>query len=322
MAVIEKRSGNWRAKIRKSGSPSLNKTFLKKSDAVRWAVETERAIQLGSLVSKDCTFRELLQRYADEVSQGKKSVAIERFRIGKLNRSWLADILVSKVRPHHIAKFRDERLKQVSATTCLRDLSLLSHSLNVAMREWGYNLMSNPVSKIRKPIAAKARTRRLEKGEEERLLESCKRSTNHWFFPLVCFAIETGMRRGEMLSLEWKDVHVDQGWVHLEETKNGTPRDVPLSTTAKGILTDLPRDISGFVFPIHFEALKGLWRRAIRRAGIEGLHFHDLRHEATSRFFEKGLNVMEVATITGHKDLRMLQRYTHLKAENLARKLG
>ena len=110
--------------------------------------------------------------------------------------------------------------------------------------------------------------------------------------------------------------------MHLEETKNGTPRDVPLSTTAKSILTDLPRDISGFVFPIHFEALKGLWRRAIRRAGIEGLHFHDLRHEATSRFFEKGLNVMEVATITGHKDLRMLQRYTHLKAENLARKLG
>ena len=84
MAVIEKRSSNWRAKIRKSGSPSINKTFTKKSDAVRWAVETERAIQLGPLVSKDCTVRELLQRYADEVSQSKKSVTIERFRIGKL----------------------------------------------------------------------------------------------------------------------------------------------------------------------------------------------------------------------------------------------
>ena len=108
----------------------------------------------------------------------------------------------------------------------------------------------------------------------------------------------------------------------MEETKNGSPRDVPLSTTAKSLLTDLPRDISGFVFPIHFEALKGLWRRATSRAGIQDLHFHDLRHEVTSRFFEKGLNVMEVATITGHKDLRMLQRYTHLKAEDLARKLG
>ncbi len=84
MAVIERRSGDWRVKIRKSGSPSLKKTFTKKSDAVRWATETERAIQLRSLVSKDCTVRELLQRYADEVSQSKKSVTIERFRIGKL----------------------------------------------------------------------------------------------------------------------------------------------------------------------------------------------------------------------------------------------
>ena len=91
MAVIEKRSGNWRAKVRKSGSPPLNKTFTKKSDAVRWAAETERAIQLGSLVSKDCTVRELLQRYADEVSSRKKSVDIERLRIRKLTRSWLAD---------------------------------------------------------------------------------------------------------------------------------------------------------------------------------------------------------------------------------------
>ena len=184
MAVFEKRSGNWRAKIRVSGSPFLNKTFTKKSDAVRWAAETERAVQLGSLVSKDCTVRELLQRYANEVSQGKKSVAVEGLRIRKLNRSWLANILVSEIRPHHIAKFRDERLKQVSATTCLRDLSLLSNALTVAAREWGYNLTSNPVSKIRKPIAAKARTRRLEKGEEERLLESCRKSTNHWFLPL------------------------------------------------------------------------------------------------------------------------------------------
>ena len=125
-----------------------------------------------------------------------------------------------------------------------------------------------------------------------------------------------------MLSLEWKDVHLNQGCVHLSDTKNGSPRNVPLSPKAQAILTDLPHDLSGRVFPVHFEALKGLWRRATRRAGIEDLHFHDLRHEATSRFFEKGLNVMEVATITGHKDLRMLQRYTHLRAEDLAVQLG
>ncbi len=233
MAVIDKRSGNWRAKVRKSGSPPLNKTFTKKSDAVSWAAETERAIQLGSLVSKDCTVRELLQRYADEVSSRKRSMDIERLRIRKLTRSWLADILISEIRPHHIAKFRDERLKQVSASACLRDLSLLSHAITTATQEWGFNLLVNPVSKVRKPTTGKARTRRLEKNEEECLLESCRGSTNHWLRPLVCFAIETAMRRGELLSLEWKDVHLDQGWVHLEETKNGSPRDVPLSIRAK-----------------------------------------------------------------------------------------
>ena len=283
-----------------------------------WTAETERAIQLGSLGAKDCTVGELLDRYSKQITPAKKSAHIERFWIKRLRRSWLANIKISKVRPHHIAKSRNERLEEVSANACLKDLNLLSHALNVAAKEWGHNLTSNPVSKIRKPTTGKARTTRLEKGEEERLLESCRRSTNHW----LRFAIETAMRRCELLSLEWKDVHDAQGWLHLEETKNGSPRDVPLSTKAKGILHDLPREMTGQVFPIHFEALKGLWSRAVKRAEIENLHFHDLRHEATSRFFEKGLNIMEVAAITGHKDLRMLQRYSHLRVEDLAVKLG
>ena len=105
--------------------------------------------------------------------------------------------------------------------------------------------------------------------------------------------------------------------------QNGDSKDVPLSPHALELLTDLPRNIreDQVVFPLHFEALKSSWRRACCRAGISDLRFHDLRHEATSRFFEKGLNVMEVAAITVHKDLRMLQKYTHLRAGDLARKL-
>ncbi len=185
MAAIEKRSGNWRAKVRKSGSPPINKTFTKKSDAVMWAAEIERAIQLGSFGAKDCTVGELLDIYSKRITPAKKSAHIERFWIKRLSRSWLANIQTSKVRPHHIAKYRDERLEEVSASACLKDLNLLSHALNVAAKEWNYNLPSNPVSKIRKPTTGKARTRRLEKGEEERLLDGCMRSTNHWLHPLV-----------------------------------------------------------------------------------------------------------------------------------------
>ncbi|MBJ26453.1 MAG: integrase [Alphaproteobacteria bacterium] len=322
MAVIEKRRGKWRAKIRKSGFPSQSKTFTRKADAIRWATETERALQLGSLVCKEGTIKDIHQRYACEVTPTKKSASIEQYRIRKLNRSWLAELQVSELKPHHIATYRDQRLTEVAANACLRDLSLLSHALTVATREWGYTLSPNPVALVRKPKITSARNRRLQTGEHERLLNSCKQSSNHWLLPLVCFAIETAMRRGEMLSLEWKEVYLETNRVHLAETKNGSSRDVPLSRRAHAILTDLPRDLSGSVFPIHYEELKRLWKRAITRAGINDLHFHDLRHEATSRFFEKGLNVMEVATITGHKDVRMLQRYTHLKAEDLAIKLG
>ena len=122
----------------------------------------------------------------------------------------------------------------------------------------------------------------------------------------------------------WENVYFGKRFVHLPDTKNGDSRDVPLSPMALELLRDLPRNIRSdqVVFPLHFEALKSAWRRACCRAGISDLRFHDLRHEATSRFFEKGLNVMEVAAITGHKDLRMLQRYTHLRAEDLALKLG
>ena len=174
---------------------------------------------------------------------------------------------------------------------------------------------------ISKPRAPRARDRRLEAGELERLLSACE---NKWFRPVILFAIETGMRRGEILSLTWEGVHLGKRYVHLPDTKNGDSRDVPLSPQALELLGGLPRNIRGdqVVFPLHFEALKSSWRRACSRAGVKDLRFHDLRHEVTSRFFEKGLNVMEVAAITGHKDLRMLQRYTHLRAEDLVLKLG
>lgn len=152
-------------------------------------------------------------------------------------------------------------------------------------------------------------------------MAACHQSDNRWLLPLVQMAIETAMRRGELLTLNWDEVQLEQSFVHLAMTKNGDARDVPLSSKAKIILKRIRRPEGGLVFPLHFEALKGLWKRATRRAEIEDLHFHDLRHEAASRFFEMGLNVMEVAAITGHKDLRMLQRYTHLRAEELARKL-
>ena len=322
MATIDKHYGAWRARVRKN-SISRTKTFTKKSDAALWAVETERAITLGLPLGGDggATLASVLQRYSREVTPLKKGASVELLRIRVILRHKITQTPLSHLTSTHIAQYRDDRLKLVAAGTVRRELSILSHAPETARKEWDYHLPSNPVAGIRNPPEPRGRDRRLEGDEEQRLLDACMRSTNHWLLPLVCFALETAMRRGELLTLEWQDVHVAQGWVHLPDTKNGSPRDVPLSPKAQAILTDLPHDLSDRVFPVHFEALKSAWRRLLGRSGVVGLRFHDLRHEATSRFFEKGLNVMEVAAITGHRDLRMLQRYTHLRAEDLALKL-
>jgi integrase len=145
---------------------------------------------------------------------------------------------------------------------------------------------------------------------------------NPYLLPIVRLAIETAMRQGELVSMHWTHTDLKRRTIFLAHTKNGDSRTVPLSTDAVAVLSALPYDINGHVFPgVTTESIKKAFIRATRRAGIEDLHFHDLRHEATTRLFERGLNIMEVATITGHKDLRMLRRYTHLKAEDLAKRL-
>ena len=141
---------------------------------------------------------------------------------------------------------------------------------------------------------------------------------------MVVLAIETGMRQGELLNLEITNVHLSHRYVHLPDTKNGHKRDVPLSTTACKILNNqIGGRTNGRVFNNWSTAdgFRSAWKRCCKRASITDLRFHDLRHEAASRLFERGLNQFQVAAITGHRSLQSLQRYTHLKATDLARLL-
>ena len=322
MASIIKRNGKYHVRVRRHGSRTVCKTFTYRKDAIRWANDRERLIESGIGNVQDTGMLAILDRYEQSVSKQKKSYDVEKYRIQTIRKSELAKKTIRTVSASDVAVFRDERLKLVQPASVQRELVVLSHVFTMAIREWGYELPNNPVSMIRKPPPSKPRIRRLESGEEQRLFYVLSRNSNIWVMPVVILAIETAMRRSELLSMKWRHVELDKRVVHLTDTKNGDARDVPLSDKAVTTLTTLQKDGSGDVFPIHFEALKTAWRRTCDKAGITNLHFHDLRHEATSRFFEKGLNVMEVATITGHKDLRMLQRYTHLRAEDLARKLS
>lgn len=336
MASIRKRSrsakGQWQAQVRKKGYPLQTMTFDTRVAAEAWARAVEVEMDQGRFVprveAETTTLKELLERYLEEVTPLKKGAAAETARIRAQLRHPMAQRFIGSIHGADIARYRNERLQKVQPATVKRDLVVISHLFEVARKEWGIPV-NNPVRDIKLPPHARARERRLQPGgtgedsEETRLLKACRKARNRFLLPVVQLALETAMRRGELVGLRWEHVDLKRQIAHLPDTKNGEARTVPLSTAAVKVLRELPRSLNGQVFPgLTTEAVKLAFVRTRRNAGLEDLRFHDLRHEATTRLFEKGLNIMEAASITGHKDLRMLRRYTHLRAEDLARKLG
>lgn len=227
-------------------------------------------------------------------------------------RDPVADVSLRMLAPTDIAAWRDRRLKQVSGSTVEREMTILSHACSVARREWGWQRV-NPVSDVRRPPPTAARTRRPTDDESKRLLHALGYSRDtppetisSRVGVAYLFAIETGMRAGEICGLEWQ--HVNERHVHLPLTKNGYARDVPLSAEAHRIIEQL-RSLDGeegAVFGVSTASLDALFRKAKARALIEDLHFHDTRREALTRL-SKVFNVMELARISGHRDLRVLQ---------------
>jgi integrase len=325
MATIRKRGERWQVQVRRIGYPDFSKSFLSKSDAEKWAREKERSIDRAELPLnfgdlKQSTVGDLLKRYRDTVTPTKRGRKVEAYRLGAMLKNELSSVALNKLSPATVAQYRDSRLQAVSSCTVLKELAILQHCFALAMRDWGIPLQNNPVSFISKPTQHKARDRRLESGEFESLDEVLKR----WHNPLVrsvfLFALATGMRRGEILSLRWEHVDLKTSTAHLPLTKNGSSRTVPLAPSAIEVLRAIPHR-NGQVFKITIDALRYGLSKAMAKAGVRGFHLHDSRHEAVSRFFEMGLSVPEVALISGHRDAKMLFRYTHLRPNDLAKKL-
>ena len=326
MATISKRGeGQWQAKVRKRGYPVQSKTFSTKAMAATWArnVESEmdRGVFLSTSIAETTTLTELIDRYLEEVAPAKKSEADIRVR-GKLLKNKPGDRVLAAITPLTVKEFREERLEAVKGDTVRKEMSLLDRILKLAQQEWDIYLpRGNPVDSVAMPPKGKGRDRRLESGEEKKLLDAAK-EYGGFIEDIIVLALETGARRGELANLQWKNINFNKPTVILMDTKNTDDREIPLSSKALEVIKRQPRHITGFVFPIRGDSITKAFGRVCKTAEITGLRFHDLRHEATSRFFEKGFETMEVSAITGHKDLAMLKRYTHLKAEDLAKRLG
>ncbi len=324
MASFRFRNNRWQARVQRKGQKDLAKSFINKPDAEKWARSVEIEIDRGTYINADYAqktlFKEILQKYLDDVAPNMRSADNQIIRVKKLMKHPIAEVNMANLSPKHMADYRDERLKAIKPNTVIRELAILSSVINHARREWGLNII-NPVTMIKKPSSTQGRDRILNDEELGRLFIELEK-ISPWYKPLAEFALETAMRRGELMALVWANVNFEKSVAFLPLTKNGDSRYVPLSMKAIKILKLLPRDIEGRVFPLNKGTVSILFLRAARRAKIEDIHFHDLRHMALTNLSFKFTNILELASISGHRELKMLQRYVHIKAEDLVQKLG
>lgn len=320
MASIRRRGERFQVQIRRGNIAVKTRTFLSLADAQKWALREESRIDdtVVEVASSD-KLRDILEKYVNEITPIKKGAFQETKRISRLLRDPISDVSLKRLTGGLLTAFRDRRMKD-GIRTCQYDLVLIRHIIEVARKEWGYYLGANPVNLVRIPNGVRKRDRRLTKEEAIAFHSALQQCWNPVFRALILLAEETGMRQSELLNLQWANVDCPNATLFLPDTKNGTPRVIPISERAQRILNGLGRgDLE--VFPLTKFAIRNAWLRLIKRAGIKNYRFHDLRHEAISRFFELGLSVPEVALISGHKTPTMLFRYTHLRAEDVGKKL-
>ncbi len=333
MATIRKRGElQWQAIVKRKGHPLQSKTRNTRKEAEAWARQVETEMDRGVFVSRAeaerATLADLIERYREEELPKKRgngfspALNILETKLGKYSLTQLSSKIVSD--------YKKNRLKVVGNESVRKEINLLSKLIDLAGKEWGMPLSVNPCAMVSRPAPGKPRDRRLEDGEFERLLVACQPHLG----AIARFAIETAARLGELLAVRWIDIDLHKRVMILRGIdQRGTKNDdafraVPLSSAAIEVLQELkslPSPIDGRVFYWWkaSDSFNKTWRRVCERAGVKDLHFHDLRHEAASRLFEKGVfDSMEVASITGHNTLQTLKRYTHFRAEDLAKKLG
>lgn len=334
MASIEKRPNeqgipHYRAKIRLKGHPIQHATFARLTDAKRWVQVTEAAIREGrhfkTSEAKRHTLGDLVDRYIKEVVPLHPNNAVNTVRHLGWWKSKIGSVLLSDIGPALIVQYRNELSTEPSAkgsvrsnATVLRYLASISHAFTIAMKDWAW-VEDNPVLKISKPRAARGRERYLSDAERDDLLVACRASTSRFLYTAVVLAISTGMRRGEMMGLQWKRVDLQRGQILLTKTKNDTSRSIPLAGAALQLMTDLAkvrRTDTDLVFygnhPAKPVDLTKPWETAMRKAELEDFRFHDLRHSCASYLAMNGATTMEIAAVLGHKTLQMVKRYSHL----------
>lgn len=355
MATIKKTpEGTWQVAIRRKGHKPVYKTFPKRALAETWARETEGGMDAGSFQdyrkAEKSLLTDQLDKYEQEITPSKKSQRTERAALAHL-RAFFCHLTLASCQPKVVVSYAEGRLQKVSSDTVRRELQILSDVFETCRVGWGIACI-NPVPEARRTLRKRKllqpgvrRDRRLYPGELEALVATYHKLESD-LCALIEFAVETAMRRSEIFAMRRRDINKQACTLRIpvSKTDHQTGREgrtIPLSPRAMQILASLPLRLDGQVWMYtDVDAISRGFARTVSQArraylarcardGVDpdekflvGLRFHDLRHEGTSRLFEKGWSIAEVAAVTGHEDWDSLQRYTHLMAGKLADKLA
>jgi integrase len=326
-ARVEQLDNSFQVRARDKGYPKFCVTFATYAEAEKTLkqIEATRALSIFRDFSAATrhTTADLMSRYIKDVCPKHKGGDVEIMRLNRLIRvEDFVDKPLASLTTEDLQDFIDDRLTEVGASTVDRELDLIRQVLRYAADIWKILPSEDPFTGLRRPKYFNERNRRLSDKEFELILEAARADENQYVEPLILLALATAMRRSELLSLTWANINYERREAFLPVTKNGRTRSVPLSKQAIQVLQALPRDAEA-IFPITANALQiAFFRRILRKAQIEDLHFHDLRHEAISRLAESNeYSLIDLQAITGHRDVRMLLRYSHLCSRKLAEKM-
>ncbi len=329
MASIAKHAKGWRVQISVKGTRD-SAVFSTQAEARAWAAQREAEMRrmVATGINTDKTVGDAFDRYSKEVSTTKRGEAWEQQRLitigaHEIDGARLDSIKLCEVSADMIGKWRDMRARTVLGSTINRDLALLSNVFQIARKEWKW-IAASPTTDVRRPQDPPARDRRISEAEISAVTlalgyTGLVRTKSDRVAVAFLFAIETAMRAGEICALTWGAI---TGKVaHLPMTKNGTRRDVPLSPRATALLESLPRgEDSDPCFGSTSSQLDAIFRKARDKSPVEDLTFHDSRHEAITRLARK-IDVLDLARMTGHRDIKQLMVYYNATAADIAEKL-
>lgn len=341
MAYIQQRGEFWRAEVNRKGYKPAYHTFDTRKQAEKWARRTEAEMDAGIFVDKTLanrtTLAEALEKYRLKIVSGKLHPYQENKRIDRWLKHDLAYRTLGNLRGMDFAEYRDARREEGRAESTIRlELSIISHLFVIARKEWNMAGLINPIQDIRMPSGSTERDRRLTRKEHVCIRRHLRRSKNPYAIHAFDLAIETSLRQGTLFKLRWEWVDFSTRMIKIPKSargpaNKGVPPIIPMSKRTFAVLKKIRSKYTqehntgtakGLILDTTPNAVVCIWKNTKESLGIEDLRWHDLRHEATSLFFEKGLQIMEVASMTGHRSMQMLKRYTHLNPESFREKLG